>query len=86
MVCVAVCAVIRACVKKVLDGSKPNQNQVPLVPVPQTRVSPGDFVLRFCLEEGVSDAKGVEGTQLKQSFTILIHFPYSKLRTNAGRP
>ena len=32
-------------------------------------------MLRFCLEKGVSDAKGVEGTQLKQSLTILIHFP-----------
>lgn len=41
-------------------------------------------MLRFCLE-GVSDAKGVEGTQLKQSLTILIHFPYSK-RTKAGGP
>ena len=85
MVCVAVCAVIRACVKNVLYGNKSNQNQVQLVPVPWTRVSPGDFVLRFCLEEGVSDAKGVEGTQLKRSLTILIHFPYSK-RTKAGGP
>ena len=85
MVCVAVCPVIRACVKNVLYGNKPNQNQVQLVPVPWTRVSPGDFVLRFCLEEGVSDAKGVEGTQLKRSLTILIHFPYSK-RTKAGGP
>ena len=85
MVCVAVCAVIRACVKNVLYGNKSNQNQVQLVSVPWTRVSPGDFVLRFCLEEGVSDAKGVEGTQLKRSLTILIHFPYSK-RTKAGGP
>ena len=84
MVCVTVCAVIRACVKNVLDGSKPNENQVQLVPVPWTLVSPRDFVLRFCLE-GVSDAKGVEGKQLKQSLTILIHFPYSK-RTKAGGP
>ena len=76
---------IRACVKNVLYGNKSNQNQVQLVPVPWTRVSPGDFVLRFCLEEGVSDAKGVEGTQLKRSLTILIHFPYSK-RTKAGGP
>ena len=42
-------------------------------------------MLRFCLAEGVSDAKDVEGTQLKQSLTILIHFPYSK-RTKAGGP
>ena len=85
MVCVAVCAVIRACFKNVLDGSKPNENQVQLVPVPWTRVSPGDFMLKFCLEEGVSDAKGLEGKQLKQSLTISIHFPYSK-RTKAGGP
>ena len=85
MVCVAVCPVIRAWVKNVLCGNKPNQNQVQLVPVPSTPVSPGNFVLRFCLEEGVSDAKGVEGTQLKQSLTILIHFRYSK-RTEAGGP
>ena len=85
MVCVAVCPVIRACVKNVLYGNKPNQNQVQLMPVPWTPVSPGNFVLRFCLEEGVSDAKGVEGTQLKQSLTILIHFRYST-RTEAGGP
>ena len=42
-------------------------------------------MLRFCLEEGVSDAKGVEGRQLKQSLTILIHFRYST-RTEAGGP
>ena len=83
MVCLAACAVIRTCVKNVLYGSRPSQNQVQLVPVAWTRLSPGDFMLRFCLEEGVSDAKGVEGTQLKQSLTILIHFPYSK-RTKAG--
>ena len=71
--------------KNVLCGNKPNQNQVQLVPVPSTPVSPGNFVLRFCLEEGVSDAKGVEGTQLKQSLIILIHFRYSK-RTEAGGP
>ena len=76
---------IRAWVKNVLYGNKPNQNQVQLVPVPWTPVSPGNFVLRFCLEEGVSDAKGVEGTQLKQSLTILIHFRYST-RTEAGGP
>ena len=85
MVCVAVCAVIGACLKNVLDGSKPNENQVQLVSVPRTRVSPGDFVLNFCLEEGVSDAKGVEGKQLKQLLTNIIHFPYSK-RTKAGGP
>ena len=42
-------------------------------------------MLKFCLEEGVSDAKGLEGKQLKQSLTISIHFPYSK-RTKAGGP
>ena len=35
--------------------------------MPWTRVSPEDFVLRFCVEEGVSDAKGLKGTQYSLS-------------------
>ena len=42
-------------------------------------------MLRLGLEEGVSDAQVVKGTELKQSLSILIHFPHSK-RTKARGP
>ena len=34
-----------------------DEDQVKLMPVNRTRVSPGDSVLRFRVEEGVSDAQ-----------------------------
>ena len=62
----------------------PNQNQIQLVPVPWMPVSPRDFVLRFCLEVGVSDTKVVESTELKQSLTDDFH-SFSLLQTGTPR-
>ena len=41
-------------------------------------------MLRFCLEEGVSDAKVVESTELKQSLTDDFH-SLSLLQTGTPR-
>ena len=54
------------------------------VPVPWMPVSPRDFVLRFCLEVGVSDTKVVESTELKQSLTDDFH-SLSLLQTGTTR-
>lgn len=47
-------------------------------------VSPEDFVLTFCLEVGVSDAKVVESTELKQSLSDDFH-SFSIIQTGTPR-
>ena len=51
----------------------PDQDQVQLVPVLGSGVAPGDLVLDLVLKECVGDGQLVEGAQLEEPLTILVH-------------
>ena len=50
---IAICTLVRTCKEYIPEVAASGDGQVELVPVFGAGVSPGDFVLRFRLEEGV---------------------------------
>ena len=56
------------------EVDKYGEDQVELMPVFGSRVSPRDSMLRLCVEEGVADAQPMMTAELQQALVILIHF------------
>ena len=63
----------------------PGQDQVQLVPVLGSGVAPGDLVLDLVLKECVGDGQLVEGAQLKEPLTVLVHLA-NAVASEGGRP
>ena len=61
------------------------EDQVELMPVFGSRLSPGDSMLRLCVEEGVTDAQPMMTAERQQALAILLHFSSAEL-TQAGEP
>ena len=55
VVSVAVCTLVTTSSFDIAEVGASRENQVKLVPVFRSGVSPGHFVLGFCHEEGVGD-------------------------------
>ena len=55
VVSVAVCTLVTTSYFEIAKVGASRENQVKLVPVFRSGVSPGHFVLGFCHEEGVGD-------------------------------
>ena len=52
-------------------------DQVQLVPMSGTWVSPGDFMLQFGPKKGVGDTQIMKCAELKQTLLIFIHVDHS---------
>ncbi len=63
----------------------PGQDQVQLVPVLGSGVAPGDLVLDLVLKECVGDGQLVEGAQLKEPLTVLVHLANAVV-SEGGQP
>ena len=63
------------------EVDRSGEDQAELMPVFGSRVSPGDSMLRLCVEEGVTDAQPMMTAELQQELAILVHF--SQCRTNS---
>ncbi len=73
MVCVTLSAVQAPGVAYGVEVLPPGQDQVQLVPVLGSGVAPGNLVLVLVLKECVGDGQLVEGAELKEPLTILVH-------------